>query len=85
MITISRTEVVMVQFNDQDGGLVTTPVSGLSLVRSKNHNWAFYGTKGRAELTDDEFKAVHDRLDFSVPDAQKNISVVGDDDDFTTP
>jgi len=71
-----------VQFKDESGKTVTTNGS-LSFVQDGSRKLAFYGSRGKSELSNDEYKAVIEDIGYVVPDV-----VVSDDDDdadFTLP
>ena len=63
-----------IQFEDIAGKTITTGVSNVCFVKVLSRNLAFYGSKGRSELKDDEWESVHLELGLPLP-------VVKDDDD----
>jgi hypothetical protein len=68
-----------VQFTDESGKVVTTNGS-LSFIQDGSRNLAFYGSRGKSELNDDEYKTVIEDIGFDVP---VSVPVVPDDDDDT--
>ena len=76
-----------VQFKDESGKVITTNGS-LSLIKDGSRNLAFYGSRGKSELSDDEYKAVLNDIGFDAPDPDLvdiNLDTVDDDTDFTLP
>tara|TARA_Y100000310_G_C20456034_1_gene703100 strand:- start:391 stop:636 length:246 start_codon:yes stop_codon:yes gene_type:complete len=67
----------MIQFEESDGILISTPVSGLTIVcNPKNEETTVhYGTRGKGNLSWDESKALHKALKLEMPE--------DDDDDLT--
>jgi len=70
-----------VQFVGEDGKTVTTGLGNVCFIKDGSRNLAFYGSRGRSELTDDEFKYIHNQLGLPVPEASED----DDDDDLTLP
>ena len=70
-----------VQFTNDKGETVSTGIGNVSFVKAGSRNLAFFGSRGRSELTDDEFKSVHEGLGLPVPSA----ATTDDDDDLTLP
>lgn len=74
-----------VQFKDESGKVVTTNGS-LSFIQDGSRNLAFYGSRGKSELSNDEFKAVIEDIGYVVPDAPATNDTDDDEDtDFTLP
>ena len=71
-----------IQFEDKDGKTITTGLGNVSFIKSGKRNLAFYGSRGKSELTDAEFASVHSELGLPVPAAKDDDD---DDADFVTP
>lgn len=81
-----------IQFTDVAGRTVVTN-GGLTFVKDGSRNLAFYGSRGRSELSDAEFVAVVQEVGFQAPVAPATAPTVasaipddldavdGDDDD----
>ena len=54
-----------VQFTDASGKVITTNGS-LSIVEDGSRKIAFYGSRGKSTLTDDQYKAVIEDIGFVV-------------------
>lgn len=70
-----------VQFKNNDGETITTN-GALSFVKSGDRNLAFYGSKGRSVISDEEFERIHIEIGLPVP---VSISPKKDDEDFVLP
>ncbi|MFA7219031.1 MAG: hypothetical protein WC119_00700 [Synergistaceae bacterium] len=72
-----------VQFKNNDGETITTN-GALSFVQSGDRNLAFYGSKGRSVISDEEFERIHNEIGLPVPVAnqKKNDS---EDEEFVLP
>jgi hypothetical protein len=57
---------MFIQFKDESGSIITTD-GNFSLVKDGNRNLAFYGSRGRSVLSDDEFKRVFGLIRMPVP------------------
>jgi hypothetical protein len=64
-----------VQFKDESGKTVTTNGS-LSFIQDGSRKLAFYGSRGKSELSDDEYKTVIEGIGYVVP-----VVTDADDDD----
>jgi hypothetical protein len=74
-----------VQFKDESGKVVTTNGS-LSLIQDGSRNLTFYGSRGKSELSGDEYKAVIEDIGYTVPvPVASYVSDDDDDTDFTLP
>jgi hypothetical protein len=71
-----------IQFTDDNGHTVTSNGT-LSFVKAGNRNLAFYGSKGRSELSNAEFERIHKEIGIDVP--QVIVNDTDDDTDFTLP
>ena len=69
-----------VQFTDESGKTVTTNGS-LSFIKDGDRNLAFYGSRGKSELSDDQMDEVHSVIGLPVP--QATVAAGDTDDDFT--
>ena len=91
---MAKISMGMVQFEGTQGQLVTTHRTGLTLIRGKDDFIAYFGTKGTAKLTKEEFALIHEELGLHVPEkTDKILNLVApiadpdddndDDNDFT--
>ena len=71
-----------VQFTDESGKTVTTNGS-LSFIKDGDRNLAFYGSRGKSELSDNQMDTVHSVIGLPVPKA--TVTADDGDDDFTLP
>jgi len=75
----------VIQFKGKDGKTVSTGISNVSFIKDGSRNLAFYGSRGKSELSDQEFDDVHKQLGLPLPIA--SVSTDDDDgiDDLTIP
>ncbi len=70
-VAINDTMTGLVMFIDLKAQLITTPIATLTMRRGfsgkQYEYWAYYGLKGKSELTEKTFVDIHTALGLNVP------------------